>query len=125
MGYVIVDTSSILFGFANRKSVFEAVKAELHESCLVSKGIISELTSISKRKGTRGGEARAALWELSLKRVKIEADSKYPDSWIKERAAEKGIVAVITNDTKLAESLPTKTMVFKFSREGKLKKFNR
>ena len=25
LGYVIVDTSSILFGFANRKSVFEAV----------------------------------------------------------------------------------------------------
>ena len=91
MRYVIVDTSSILFGFSNRKSVFEAVRAELGVSCLVSKGIISELNTISKRKGIRGGEARAALWELSLKKIKIEANSKYPDSWIRQRVTEPGI----------------------------------
>ena len=44
MRYVIVDTSSILFGFSNRRSVFEAVTAELDAACLVSKGIIREST---------------------------------------------------------------------------------
>jgi rRNA-processing protein FCF1 len=120
--YVIVDTSSILFGFANRKSVFEAVRAELGSSCLVSKGIISELDRISKRKGIRGGEARAALWELSLKKVKIEANSKYPDLWIRQRAAQPGISAVVTNDTKLASAIKDDIVVFKFSRDGRLRK---
>jgi rRNA-processing protein FCF1 len=121
--YVIVDTSSILFGFANRKSAFDAARAELGESCLVSKGIINELTSISKRKGIRGGAAKAALWELSLKRIKIDANSKYPDSWIRQRVDQPGIGAVITNDTKLASAIKRKILVFKLSREGKLRKF--
>ncbi len=123
MGYVIVDTSSILFGFSNRKSVFEAVKRDLGGRCLVSKGIISELDSISKRKGIRGGEARAALWELSLKKIKIEANSKYPDLWIEQRSAQPGIEAVVTNDTKLASAIRKDVVVFKLSREGRLRKF--
>ena len=125
MGYVIVDTSSILFGFSNRRSVFEAVSAELGGRCLVSKGIINELDTISKSKGTRGADARAALRELSLKKIKTEANSKYPDSWIRERAAEADVAAVVTNDTKLASSIGKEVEVFKFSREGKLKKFKR
>jgi rRNA-processing protein FCF1 len=123
LGYVIVDTSSILFGFANRRSVFDAVSAELGDRCLVSKGIITELNTISKRKGIRGAEAKAALGELSLKKIKIEANSKYPDSWIKERASEPGISAVVTNDTELASTINKEVAVFKFSREGKLKRF--
>ncbi len=119
-----MDTSSILFGFSNRKSVFEAVSAELGGKCLVSKGIINELDTISKSKGTRGADARAALRELSLKKIRIEADSKYPDSWIMERAAESGVSAVVTNDTKLALEIRKREEVdvFKFSREGKLKR---
>ena len=123
MQYVIVDTSSILFGFANHKSVFDAVRAELAGSCIVSKGIIRELTSISTRKGTRGGEAKAALWELSLKKIKTDANSKYPDLWIKQRSEQPDILAVVTNDTKLASSIRKETMVFKLSREGKLRRF--
>lgn len=123
MGYVIVDTSSILFGFANRKSVFEAVSAELGGKCMVSKGIISELNLISKRKGIRGAEAKAALGELSLKRIKIEADSKYPDSWIREMASDPDISAIVTNDTRLASAISKKVVTFKFSREGRLKRF--
>ncbi len=123
MGYVIVDTSSILFGFANHRSVFEAVSAELGDRCLVSKGIINELNRVSKRKGTGGAEAKAALRELSLKKIKIEADSKYPDLWIKSMASGTGITAVVTNDTELASAIKKDTVVFKFSREGKLKKF--
>ena len=123
MGYVIVDTSSILFGFANRRSVFEAVAAELAGRCLVSKGIINELNTISKSKGTRGAQAGAALRELSLKRIKVEANSKYPDSWIKERAAGAGVTAVVTNDTKLAAAITKEVEVFKLSREGKLRRF--
>lgn len=123
MRYVIVDTSSILFGFSNRKSVFEAVRAELGVACLVSKGIISELNSISTRKGIRGGEARAALWELSLKKIKIEANPKYPDSWIRQRVTQPGIVAVVTNDTRLASAIKDDVMVLKLSRDGRLRKF--
>jgi len=122
---VIVDTSSILLGFENGKSVFEAIIGQLGaRSVLVSKGIINELDTISKSKGTRGADARAALRELSLKKIRIEADSKYPDSWIMERAAESGVSAVVTNDTKLALEIRKREEVdvFKFSREGKLKR---
>ena len=123
MGYVIVDTSSILFGFSNHKSVFEAVSAELGDRCMVSKGIINELNRVSKRKGIRGAEAKAALGELSLKKIKVEANSKYPDFWIKEMASKPGISGVVTNDTALASAVDKKVIVFKFSREGKLKRF--
>ena len=125
MDRVIVDTSSILLGFENGKSVFEAIIGQLGaRSVLVSKGIINELDTISKSKGTRGADARAALRELSLKKIRIEADSKYPDSWIMERAAESGVSAVVTNDTKLALEIRKREEVdvFKFSREGKLKR---
>ena len=123
MKYVIIDTSSILFGLANRKSAIDAVRSELGERVLVSKGIISELSSISTRKGTRGAEAKAALWELSLKKIKIEANSKYPDLWIKQSVANPEIAAVVTNDTKLASAIKSKILVFKLFREGRLRKF--
>ena len=117
MEFAIVDTSSILFGFANRKSVFDAVGEELGVRCLISKGIIRELERISEGKGVRGATAQTALKEISLKRIKKEDNSEYPDAWILKRSRS-GIAAVVTNDTKLAGSIPETVAVFKFSRQG-------
>ncbi len=123
MEEIIVDTSSILFGFANRHSVFESIsKWEKRHSPLVSKGIINELGIISRNRGAKGASARAALTEISAKRIKVDSSTQYPDKWIYERAC-KDALAVVTNDTALARRLTRSTSVLKLSKDGTLKSF--
>ena len=120
---ILVDTSSIIFGFENRKSVFESILAELPGAKPeVSKGIISELNRISDRRGRKGVAASTALNEISAKKVRISNISDYPDSWIAREARLHPEIAVVTNDTKLARSIK-EVMVFKMSRNGMLKRF--
>lgn len=119
----LVDTSSIIFGFENRKSVFESISEDLPGAePEVSKGIISELNRISDRRGKKGAAASAALNEISAKKVKISNISDYPDSWIAREARLHPEIAVVTNDTKLARSIRG-VMVLKMSRNGMLKRF--
>lgn len=126
MDRVIVDTSSIVLGFENGKSVFEAIIGQLEaRSVLVSKGIINELGIISERKSSKGRSARAALKEIEAKRIRIDAASGYPDNWIRKQAAEGHGTTVVTNDTALAKSLPEGTRILKFSKDGRLRPFVR
>ncbi len=120
---ILVDTSSILFGFENKKSVFESIYDGLagYEP-EVSKGIINELNRISDRRSKKGLAASAALSEISAKKVKISNISDYPDSWIAREARLHPEIAVVTNDTRLARSIRG-VMVFKMSRDGILKRF--
>lgn len=123
MNRIIVDTSSILFGFANRRSVFESLsKLETKYKPMVSKGIINELGIISKNSGAKGASARAGLMEISAKHIEVEKSEIYPDKWIFKRAS-KGDVAVVTNDTHLARKLARSTIVLKLSKDGTLKNF--
>ncbi len=123
MNRIIVDTSSILFGFANRHSVFESLsKLDVKYMPMVSKGIINELSIISKNSGAKGASARAGLMEISAKHVEVEDSEIYPDKWIFKRAS-KGDVAVVTNDTQLARKLARSTVVLKLSKDGTLKNF--
>ena len=124
MNRIIVDTSSILFGFANRRSVFESLsKLETKYKPMVSKGIINELGIISRSKGARGTYARAALSEIRSMGIRVAESAAYPDRWILSRAAIGSVV--VTNDTELARSLPKGVIVLKLSRNGRLRPFNR
>ncbi|MDE1868726.1 MAG: hypothetical protein KGH60_02050 [Candidatus Micrarchaeota archaeon] len=122
MQYIIIDTSSMLFGFANNRSVFEAVKRRFPDrKQLVSKGIISELNRLSINKGKKGACARLALLEIRLKRIQVDRISVYADSWVFAKAKRLN-ATTITNDTALAKRLAGANLkVFKISRNGMLK----
>ena len=123
MGYAIVDTSSILFGLAHRKDVFEIVERSLPGYApLISKGIMRELGHHSLNKGTNGAAARAALSILKLKKIRVDNTSSNVDSWILRKAASVAGTLVVTNDTALLTKLRlvgVRTM--KLSKSGKLK----
>ena len=123
MTYAIIDTSSIIYGFSNGRSVFEAVSLEKRWVPLVSKGILKELSIISKNKGRKGSSARVAIGEVALRKVRVAASLEYPDRWIRAMSGRHRGIIVITNDTVLARKLPNDTMVFKFSINGKLRPF--
>jgi rRNA-processing protein FCF1 len=123
---LIIDTSSILFGFAYNRNVFETARESFPGyRMLVSKGIIKELTRLSANKGTKGQRARLALLELRAKKIDVDNISIHPDRWILHTAVKNRDYIVITNDTALAKMLSlAKTKVFKISKNGILRNFN-
>ena len=72
----LVDTSSIIFGFENRKSVFESISEDLPGAePEVSKGIISELKVYSDRQGgdiARIDEDKVLITPAKIKIIKTK-----------------------------------------------------
>lgn len=122
MDYVIIDTSSILFGFSNKIDVFESVLDAFHgKKIMISSGVLRELRSLSTNRGKKGANARAALAAIKVKNVKVEDILGNVDRWILS-SAPSFAAAVITNDTQLAKSLKAKGVkVLKISRDGSLR----
>ncbi|MGC8649152.1 MAG: hypothetical protein ACP5UN_02960 [Candidatus Micrarchaeia archaeon] len=102
---IIIDTSSILFGFAYNKNIFETIKIN-YPNCkiIISKGIIRELTNISKSTGKRGMSAKTALKSIKHSNFVIEEEDGNVDEWIYNRAQQIN-AKVITNDTELIKRL--------------------
>lgn len=126
MRCVIIDTSSILFGFAYNRNVFETAKRSFPGyELLVSKGIIRELSAISANRSSRGLRARVALLELKAKKISVDNISINADKWILDTAAKNKDFIIITNDTALARGLEKLSVrVFKMSKSGVLKGFD-
>jgi rRNA-processing protein FCF1 len=120
---VIIDTSSILFGFANGKNVIEIARSHFHSiPIIISKGILRELSSKSKNGGAKGVSAKVAMLAISNSGIKIIDSNIDPDRWIIS-SSSKGVI-VITNDTALArQSFKGGAIVYKLSKDGKLRKF--
>lgn len=120
--YVIIDTSSMIFGLASSKSAIEAVAREFPTAVpMISKGIINELNKISQNKSKRGASAKAALADARARHVVIDGSQGYPDTWICAAAARDDVRAVITNDSALARELVRLgANVFRMSRNGML-----
>ena len=73
MQYVIVDTSSMLFGFDNKKDVFEAAGERFHGcGILISESIMTELRGLSRNKGRHGVAAKLALLSIRSKKIKVD-----------------------------------------------------
>ena len=127
MKEVIIDTSSILFGFSYNRNVFETAKGRFPGYELtVSKGIIRELNRLSTNRGSKGLRARVALLELKAKKINVDNISVYPDRWILDKALKNRDSVVITNDTILAKRLSlSRVKVYKISKSGILKIFNK
>lgn len=127
MKCVIIDTSSILFGFAYNRNVFETVKEQFPGyRPMVSRGIVRELAKMSTNRGAKGLRARVALLELKAKKINVDNISVYPDKWILDTALKNRDYVVITNDSLLARKLSlSKVRVYKVSKSGVLRIFNK
>lgn len=126
MRYVIIDTSSMLFGFSYNRNVFETATRQFSDcKPLVSRGIVNELTRLSANKGKNGLRARVALLELKAKKINVDNISIHPDKWILDTAIKNRNYLVITNDTVLARKLArARIKTFKISKSGILREFN-
>lgn len=122
MRYIVIDTSSILFGLANGKDVFQAARdGQQGYTPLISKGVIGELEAIKARKGKFGKYAGAALVLISMSHIGASSDTSPVDDWIAKEAKENGY-AVCTNDTALKRSLKkARIRVFSMTRSGSIR----
>lgn len=123
MAFVIVDTSSILYGLAYGKDVFEAVARDFHgRKQVISRGVIRELLKISKNRGKKGSDARAALSVIRYKNLDVDNSNNSVDSWILGKSLEHPNTVVITNDTELHKRLKAEgVLALKLTKAGVLK----
>jgi rRNA-processing protein FCF1 len=117
---IIVDTSSILFALSNKVDIFDAIGGQLRLTPVISRGVVSELSRLSKTRKASGRHASVALELIGRHNVRIERDSGYVDSWI--LSAAHGFSCVCTNDTRLREELRKAGIkVYVMSRSGELR----
>jgi rRNA-processing protein FCF1 len=106
MDFLIIDTSSIIFGFLNKKDVFAAARRDYPSyNILISTGILTELSRIARNSGVKGSGAKTAIEALKFKKVNVDNNIGSVDSWIYERSREYPHSVVITNDTELYKRL--------------------
>ncbi len=120
---MIIDTSSIVFGFSFNKDVFEIARQEFPKcEIVISDGVIGELRKIAENSGVKGSHAKTALLSIKSKNVKVHNNRGNVDSWIHKAAASYKNPVIITNDTALFKSLKQKgIIVFKLGKSGFLK----
>ncbi len=119
---VLVDTSSILFGFASKRNVFEALEESMPEYVqVISRGVVRELEKFSNSRLKRRPEATVALAYITRSDLHIDDSSEHVDSWIEKRAERKRS-AVCTNDIKLKRGLKAAGVeVFSIARSGRIR----
>ena len=123
MAFVIIDTSSIVFGFAYRKDVFEIAKTHFHGAkLLISAGVLNELSKISENRGKKGASARAAIAAIKYKNVLVDNNTQHVDNWVLGKSLGSPNTVVITNDTALIKRLRAKGVLsYKLTKAGVLK----
>ncbi len=119
MRYVIVDTSSIIFGLSNKVDVFSAIKAKDPSlEPLISMGIMNELNRIRDSWGKFSKFAAAGIYLISRHEPDIANTKEGVDDWIVSEASKLGC-SVCTNDMALKRRLKAKGIeVFSISRSG-------
>lgn len=119
MDYVVVDTSSIIFGLSNKIDVFERIPEELNCKVVVSEGIVNELKKIGTGSGKFSKFGKVAIDLLKTNnKVKLVNDEEYVDNWIIDMAMKNGY-KVCTNDIKLKKELKEMGIrAFSLSRNG-------
>jgi rRNA-processing protein FCF1 len=105
---VVIDTSSIIFGFSKKIDVFEKIREEFpgHE-ILMPSGVIGELEKIGKEKMKESVNARYALGVIGKLGLKVVPSYAYVDRWLLEKAEGIGCI-VCTNDGELRKKLSAK-----------------
>ncbi len=117
---IIIDTSSILFGLSNKVDAFKKVEEQLNLSPIISKGVLNELTEISKSRKSASKYAKVALLLIERHGIRTEENDAYVDKWILSSA--KAFGSVCTNDTNLKKALRARGItVYSISRDGILR----
>ena len=106
--FIVVDTSSIIFGLSKKHDVFSALEERFPGyTMLISQGILNEIKGIAGGNGRYAKYAKAALEIINRnKRIEINRSMAYPDSWI--LASSSKAEAVCTNDIALKRELRKK-----------------
>ncbi len=122
MRYIIVDTSSIIFGLSNKADVFNSIKITDPEyEPLISLGVLSELNRISDAKGRFSKFAAAGVYLIEEHRPDIANSKDAVDTWIEQEAVKRRC-DVCTNDVKLKKRLKSLGItVFSISRDGTIR----
>jgi rRNA-processing protein FCF1 len=120
--FIIVDTSSIIFGLSHRSDVFNAILAyEPSYKPVVSEGVVNELKGIGSGRGRYAKYARAGLELIRKHGIEVEDGQGYVDSWILRKAFTLKF-DVCTNDTALRRKLKEKGIkTFSLSIQGYIK----
>ncbi len=132
MKYIIIDTSSILFALKYNKNIFEIIKTKYlsNYKIIISKGIINELTRLSKTRSKLKLSATISL--VLINRIKEKERKIFiykrsninVDKWILDTSNKFKNIIIITNDTELAKKLYNNNIeIFKISKQGILKNF--
>ncbi len=121
MRCIIVDTSSILFGFYHHIDIFDKILDEmLGYKIIISKGVIRELEKLANSRKQKP-YAEVALSSVQRHKIEILENDSNVDSWIMEESAKNGCV-VCTNDMDLKRRLKSKGVsVVSLSLSGRLK----
>ena len=123
MKIIFIDTSSILFGFSNKRDVFESARARFPGyKQVISLGVLAELSIIAGNRGKKGECARLALQAIKYKNVYVEDIVGSVDRWIFSRSLGTPGSIAVTNDTELHRKLRSAGVAcFKLSRNGILR----
>ncbi len=103
--FVIVDTSSIIFGLSKKHDVFSALEDRFpRHSLLISQGILNEIKGIASGNGRYSKYAKVALGIVKKNgHIEITGSRKYPDDWMLDNASEGAVIC--TNDSALKVKL--------------------
>ncbi len=102
---VVIDTSSIIFGFSKKVDVFERIREEFPGyEIIMPSGVLGELEKIGKEKMKESVNARYALGVIGKLGLRVVPSYAYVDRWILEKADGMGCT-VCTNDGELRKKL--------------------
>ncbi|MDE1850735.1 MAG: hypothetical protein KGH54_03005 [Candidatus Micrarchaeota archaeon] len=105
MKLAIIDTSSILFGLANKIDPFERLKESFPEyKIAVSQGVVRELAEMSGSRKKQKVQAKIGLALIKKHLVTVLKGEGYVDSWILANV-KKWDCIVCTNDVELKGKL--------------------
>jgi rRNA-processing protein FCF1 len=120
LGKIIIDTSSILFALSKKIDIFDSVRDELEMKPLVSRGVLNELSRMSRGSSRKARDAKVALAMIKKHLIDVSPDNTYVDSWILSQAGS--VSAICTNDTELRKNLRSKgATVYTLSEGGKFR----
>jgi len=120
MGKLFIDTSSLIFGVANKIDCIMQAYKQYNVIPTIPSCVIRELAALSSKKSSVGMSSRYLIEIIKThkKVFSIELDKyKYADNYFINKATKEDIVA--TNDTKLIKALRKKGIrTVRLSRKG-------
>lgn len=122
MKEILLDTSSIIFGLANKIDTFQILKESFPTYRItIPLGVIRELKGFAKGKKKEKLQAKIGLALLEKYKIHVVKNNEYVDNWIFKNADNTDVI-VCTNDVELKHRLKeTGAKTISLSRSGLLR----